>query len=148
TRILLTIDCTAAVVREAVDGGCDAVVSYHPPIFEARRQFVAGDMAFDLARRGIAVYSPHTALDAAEGGTNDVLADAVAMTERAPLQPLAAGGFGRVGPVVPLALSALADRVKAALGLDRVLLAGDRAARVARVAVCAGSGGDLLGTAI
>jgi dinuclear metal center YbgI/SA1388 family protein len=148
TRILLTIDCTAPVVREAIDGGCDAVVSYHPPIFEARRQFVAGSVAFDLARRGIAVYSPHTALDAADGGTNDVLADAVAMTERAPLQPLDGGGFGRVGPIAPVALSALADRVKAALGLRHVLVAGALDATVSRVAVCAGSGGDLLGAAI
>jgi dinuclear metal center YbgI/SA1388 family protein len=145
TRVLLTIDTTPAVAREAIDGGCDAVVSYHPPIFEARRQFIAGSVAFDMARCGIAVYSPHTALDAADGGTNDVLADAVAMTSRVPVD---AGGFGRVGPIAPISLGALADRVKAALGLGGVLVGGALDTPVARVAVCAGSGGDLLGSAI
>ena len=32
-------------------------------------------LVFDAVRRGVALYSPHTALDVAEGGTNDVLAD-------------------------------------------------------------------------
>jgi dinuclear metal center YbgI/SA1388 family protein len=156
SRILLTIDCTAAVVREAIESGCDAVVSYHPPIFEPRRQFVAGAVAFDLARRGIAVYSPHTALDASAGGTNDVLADVLAMTGRTALEPVVrheaaaseATGFGRVGSIAPVALSALVVRLKAGLGLDHVLVAGSMDATVSRVAVCAGSGGDLLGAAI
>jgi dinuclear metal center YbgI/SA1388 family protein len=149
SRILLTIDCTSAVVREAIEGRCDAVVSYHPPIFEPRRQFVAGAVAFDLARRGIAVYSPHTALDACAGGTNDVLADLVSMTGRVALEPVEGGlGFGRVGPIDPVGLSVLVARLKAGLGLDHVLAAGSMDATVSRVAVCAGSGGDLLGAAI
>ena len=31
--ILLTIDLTEAVLREAIDANMDAIVSYHPPIF-------------------------------------------------------------------------------------------------------------------
>jgi hypothetical protein len=37
------------------------------------------------------LYSPHTALDAVDGGTNDVLADALGMTERASLRPIGPG---------------------------------------------------------
>jgi dinuclear metal center YbgI/SA1388 family protein len=89
TRVLLTIDCTRAVLAEATRGGFQAVVSYHPPIFEAQKRFLAGTVAYDAARAGVAVYSPHTALDVAVGGTNDVLADALAMGEdRAPLRPV------------------------------------------------------------
>ena len=32
--VLLTIDLTGAVLREAVDCGVGMIVSYHPPIFE------------------------------------------------------------------------------------------------------------------
>ena len=85
-RVLLTIDCRRSVVEEAVRGGYGAIVSYHPPIFEAQKRFVAGSVAYEAARADVAIYSPHTALDAADGGTNDVLADALGMTERAPLQ--------------------------------------------------------------
>src|ERR1700722_20719463 len=88
TGVLLTIDCTRAVLREAGTAGCEAVVSYHPPLFEAQKRFVAGSLAFEAARVGVAVFSPHTAFDVAEGGTNDVLADATGMTDRTPLRPL------------------------------------------------------------
>lgn len=90
TRVLLTIDCTRAVLDEAVRGGFGAVVSYHPPVFEAQKRFLAGSPAFDAARSGIAIVSPHTALDVADGGTNDVLADALEMTDRAPLRAVEA----------------------------------------------------------
>lgn len=86
-RVVLTIDCTREVLGEATSAGEDvAIVAYHPPIFEAQKRFVAGSIAYAAARAGVAVYSPHTALDAAEGGTNDVLADALGMTARAPLR--------------------------------------------------------------
>ncbi|MCS7032537.1 MAG: Nif3-like dinuclear metal center hexameric protein, partial [Phycisphaerae bacterium] len=46
----------------------------------------ATGLIHDAIRRGIAIYSPHTALDVAEGGTNDVLADALSLTDRRPLK--------------------------------------------------------------
>ena len=86
SRVLLTIDCTAAVLEEAARHGCELVVAYHPPLFKAVRRVVAGDTVYEAVRRGIALFSPHTALDVAEGGTNDLLADALGLTERAPLK--------------------------------------------------------------
>ncbi len=90
TRVLLAIDCTRGVLDEAVRGRCEAVVAYHPPLFEPLKRVVAGSIAYDAARADVAIFSPHTALDAADGGTNDVLADALGMTERRPLRPSAA----------------------------------------------------------
>jgi putative NIF3 family GTP cyclohydrolase 1 type 2 len=37
-------------------------------------------VAYELIRHGRGGVQPHTALDVADGGTNDVLADAVEMT--------------------------------------------------------------------
>ena len=79
-RVLLTIDCTPEVLDEARRERADAIVSYHPPIFAAEKRFLAGSIAHDAARAGIAIHSPHTALDVADGGTNDVLAEALSMT--------------------------------------------------------------------
>jgi dinuclear metal center YbgI/SA1388 family protein len=87
SRVLFTVDCTLPIVEEARQEGCDAIVAYHPPIFHPTKRFNAGELVFELARSGIAVYSPHTALDVAAGGTNDVLADALAMTDRTALRP-------------------------------------------------------------
>src|SRR5947209_2666429 len=71
SKILLTIDYTPAVAEEARRENCDAVISYHPPIFEAIKRVTPPSLIFDAIRRGVAIYSPHTALDVAEGGTND-----------------------------------------------------------------------------
>ena len=166
SRVLLAIDCTRHVVEEARRDGCDAIITYHPVLFQAQKSFVAGSMAFEVARAGVAVFSPHTALDAAEGGTNDVLADAIAMTERVPLRPVgenvavgvptasssrvrsAAPGFGRVGAVTAAPARAIVDGIKRSLGLSHVLVAGPVDRWVSKAAVCAGSGGELLSDAI
>ena len=87
TRALLCIDCTHAVVAEAVTARCEAIVAYHPPLFRPISRVTRGSVVYEIVRRGLSVYSPHTALDAAPGGTNDALADAVGMTsERAPIR--------------------------------------------------------------
>ncbi|HZL38389.1 MAG TPA: Nif3-like dinuclear metal center hexameric protein [Tepidisphaeraceae bacterium] len=86
SKILLTIDYTRAVAGEGARLGCDAVIAYHPPIFAAIKRLTAGSVVFDAIRRGVAIYSPHTALDVAEGGTNDVLCDVLGLTERSPLK--------------------------------------------------------------
>ena len=164
TRVLLAIDCTAEVLGEARREGASAIVSYHPPIFAPQRRFLAGSVAHDAARAGIAIHSPHTAFDVTEGGTNDVLADALPMIARAPLKLLPASpgakgfaeapgtgrelGMGRVGPVDTAPVTVLVERIKRALSVERVLVAGPVDREVSRAAVCAGSGGDLLTEAI
>ncbi|MDB5298655.1 MAG: Nif3-like dinuclear metal center hexameric protein [Phycisphaerales bacterium] len=86
SKVLLTIDYTAVVAEEGRLLSCDAVIAYHPPIFQAIKRVVAGSVIFDAIRRGVAIYSPHTALDVAEGGTNDVLCDVLGLDERLPLK--------------------------------------------------------------
>ena len=83
---ILAIDYTAEVAVETQRKNCDLVIAYHPPIFNAIKRLTAGSLIFDAIRRGVAIYSPHTALDVAEGGTNDMLADAVGIGERQPLK--------------------------------------------------------------
>jgi dinuclear metal center YbgI/SA1388 family protein len=80
-RVLLTIDLTKAVLEEALAADAELVVAYHPPIFHPLKRLVARDlrtrMLLTAIERNILIYSPHTALDAAEGGVNDWLANAV-----------------------------------------------------------------------
>lgn len=88
TRACLTIDYTAAVAAEARQQQCDAVIAYHPPIFDPLKRITADSAVFDAIRDGIAIYSPHTAIDIADGGTNDMLADALGLIDRQPLKPI------------------------------------------------------------
>ncbi|MBV1858603.1 MAG: Nif3-like dinuclear metal center hexameric protein, partial [Nannocystaceae bacterium] len=76
---MLCIDLTPAVLDEAIDRKCQLVVAYHPPIFRALARLADRDwkerMLAKAVRTGIAVYSPHTSLDAVRGGMNDWLCD-------------------------------------------------------------------------
>jgi dinuclear metal center YbgI/SA1388 family protein len=87
--VMLTIDYTPEVACESAGAKCNAVVSYHPPIFDAIKRITSSGptgMIFDAIKRGVAIYSPHTALDVASGGTNDVLADVLELRDREPLR--------------------------------------------------------------
>jgi dinuclear metal center YbgI/SA1388 family protein len=86
SRAMLTIDYTAEVAREAEQSKCDVIIAYHPPIFHPLKRILADNLVFDAIRRGIAIYSPHTALDVADGGTNDMLADVLGLKNRSPLR--------------------------------------------------------------
>ena len=95
-RALLCIDFTPAVLTEALASDADLVVAYHPPLFRPlnrlRASVPAESTVLAAARAGLALYSPHTALDAAPGGVNDWLARALGDGERGALLPSAPRG--------------------------------------------------------
>ena len=86
SRALLAIDYTDGVAEERASLNCDLVIAYHPPIFQPLKRLTAGSLVFDAIRRGVAIYSPHTALDVADGGTNDVLCDVLGVARRSVLK--------------------------------------------------------------
>lgn len=77
-RAMLCIDLTEAVLNEAISLRTQLIVAYHPPIFKPLARLTTADtkqrIILRAARSGFAIYSPHTALDAAEHGVNDWLA--------------------------------------------------------------------------
>ena len=81
-RVLLTIDVTPEVLAEAKRLRVDLIVGYHPLLFKPLDRLDGatwqGRVAIDAVRAGIAIYSPHTALDAVAGGVNDWLVECVA----------------------------------------------------------------------
>ncbi len=78
SRAMLCIDLTESVLDEAITQQIQLIVAYHPPIFKPLARLTTTDLKQRIihtaARKGIAIYSPHTALDAAKGGVNDWLA--------------------------------------------------------------------------
>lgn len=92
-RALLTIDLTHAVLDEAIAAKCQAIIAYHPPIFEPLKQLTAmhahEQILLRCAENKIAILSPHTALDAVYGGMTDWLADLIDTGARVALEPSA-----------------------------------------------------------
>jgi len=81
TRAFLCIDLSESVLAEALEKKADLVIAYHPPIFKGLKRLRASAADERVVVRALeaklAIYSPHTALDAAANGVNDWLARAV-----------------------------------------------------------------------
>ncbi len=117
-RAVLCIDLTLAVLAEAVKLRANLVVAYHPPIFEPLATVTTADwkgrVILEAIRRRIAIYSPHTALDAAAGGLNDWLTEGIGLKDVQAIQA------SHTSPVRQLKLVTFippkqADRLRAAL---------------------------------
>jgi len=109
TRAMVAIGLTDAVLDEALRMKAQAIVLYHPPIFAPMRQLndghPRGALLLRAARAGIALLSPHTALDAADGGVNDFLCSVIGEGQSTPLEPAASipqGQSHRVTVHVPI----------------------------------------------
>ncbi|KAG8969747.1 hypothetical protein FRC03_001092 [Tulasnella sp. 419] len=165
-RILLTIDLTPEVLEEAIHplkSTTAAIIAYHPPIFKGLKSLTLDNpLQSSLLRcitNGISVWSPHTALDSVKGGINDWLAEGLITHDNGTVsilgeekQGLGAEGAGvgrRVDFDQPVPLEEIVVRVKKHLRLGQVQLAksafGPDAIR--SVAICAGSGSSVVGSA-
>ncbi|GJC77532.1 protein NIF3 [Colletotrichum liriopes] len=174
--VLLTNDLTYAVAEEAIQKNASVIVSYHPFIFSGLKSITTKDpqqaTLLLLASNGIAVYCPHTAVDAAPNGLNTWLGDivsggssssssAAAPSTRTVINPLsspAPAGFEGSGYGLlctfhqPESLADIIRRVASRVGMRRVMVASPdparlSTARVDAVAVCAGSGWDVVKSA-
>jgi dinuclear metal center YbgI/SA1388 family protein len=126
-RVLVAVDWTAAVLEEAIALRADAVVCYHPPIFDALKRLASDDprqrLLLDAARAGVALLSPHTALDAVKGGVNDWLAEGIAggaepfarCTGLEPLRPASSLPGGEAFKLVTFVPAEASERVRRAL---------------------------------
>ncbi len=136
TRVLLTIDSTPDVVREALEFDAQMIVSYHPIIFHPLTRIidseVRGRMLVNLLQGGVSVYSPHTALDAMEGGVTDWLCDGLEPAgapgrggDRRALEPYAALPETQQCKLVTFLPPDQVDRVRSALATAGAGIIGD-----------------------
>lgn len=91
SKVLVTLDVTMDVVQEAIEQKCELIIAHHPPIFRKlanlRTDTPQGQLFETLIKNDIAVYAAHTNLDVADGGVNDLLADALQLQQREVLVP-------------------------------------------------------------
>lgn len=89
--ILVSLDCTEAVVEEAARRGCNLVVSHHPILFKGLKSLTGRtyvERTILLAvQKGIALYAIHTNLDNIRSGVNARIAAQLGLTATRVLQP-------------------------------------------------------------
>ena len=156
-KILVALDPFYHVCQEAVEMGADLLVTHHPLIFSPMKAInddtEPGACAMLLIENGVAAINAHTNLDLAPGGVNDVLAQALGLSDIEVLNPVGEDGEGspygllHVGNVEQMPLEDFLARVKEALGTP-TLRYTDGGSPVCRVAVGGGSCGSELYEAV
>src|SRR5690554_6721466 len=91
TGIMISLDCTEKVVQEAIDAGCNLVVSHHPLIFKGFKKLTGSnyvERTIELAiKNDIALYAIHTNLDNVHYGVNKQISDRIGLRDTRILSP-------------------------------------------------------------
>lgn len=74
TRALVSLDCTEAVIDEALAKGCELVIAHHPIVFRGLKRFTGKTYVertvMKAIREGVSLYAIHTNLDNVHTGVN------------------------------------------------------------------------------
>ena len=104
-NILLALDVTLEVAREAVTRGANLIVTHHPLLFHPLRSLTqesrAGEIALFLAERKIGLYAAHTNLDHVRGGVSFAMAALLGLNNIRVLSPLG-GQLVKIAVLVPV----------------------------------------------
>ncbi len=143
--VLLALDATLQVAREAKALGCHLIIAHHPVFFHGVKSLAEntpeGAFAAEMIRAGIALYTTHTALDKAPGGLGDALAARLGILD------VRGEGFLRYGRWEGGNLGALHAHARAQLGVPGAVLYGHPGSPARSVALCSGSGMSYVGEA-
>ena len=151
--VLLCLDVTEAVIREAVALGCNMVVAHHPLLFRGLKCVSDATQVERCVREailnGVAIYASHTNLDNALGGVNYTIAEKLGLQYPEFLLPQGEGGSGVIG-VLPQPMDAkdFLQQVKSTFAIECLMHNQGPQRSIQRVALCGGSGDFLLDEAI
>ena len=173
TRALLCLDCTEAVVDEAIVKGCDIIIAHHPIVFGGLKRFTGGDYVqrtvIKAIQNNIAIYACHTNLDnVLRGGVNERIAQQLGFDVERILRPIAVdfGSFTSSGGIVdsevfrtagagvlcnlqkPMNVLDFLQHVKERMGAEVVKYTKCDVELVGKVAICGGAGSFLIGDAL
>ena len=150
TSVLLALDCTEALVDEAVQCGADMIITHHPLIFSGLKTISPEDQVgaavIKAIRHGVAVYAAHTSADKVIAGVSGAMAEKLGLENVRILDEDGDGtGLGVVGEL-PQPFTA---EQAVALVKDKFALKVMKASRpvdglIRRIAMCGGSGSSLI----
>ncbi len=150
--LLLGLDPSLSLLEEAIALGADTLVTHHPCIFHPLQSIQIATPSGAFLERALAhkinVIACHTNFDRAASGVSDALGSLLGLENIQPLRPVdadAAQGLGRIGGYTePLSFDLFMQRVFTALQSEAVQIAGNPPRKIESVALCGGSGSDLV----
>ena len=152
--VLVTLDCTEAIIREAVETGCNLIIAHHPIIFKGLRKLNGRNYieraVIKAIRNDIAIYAIHTNLDNVHNGVNAKIANKLCLKKCKILAPknekhnpnVGAGIIGELAQEIESKV--FLKNLKTILKTDCVRYTSLVKTHVKKVAVCGGSGSSFL----
>jgi dinuclear metal center YbgI/SA1388 family protein len=114
-QALVSLDCTEAVVDEAIARQCQVIVSHHPIVFKGLKKFngktYVERVVEKAIKNNIAIYAIHTNLDHIKTGVNARICETLGLTNCHVLSPKQ----GLLKKLVTFVPNAQADQVRNAL---------------------------------
>ena len=158
---LLCLDVTEDVIREAIDLGCNLIVSHHPLLFCPLKRVTCRTQVERCVRLAIqneiAIYAAHTNLDNAEDGVNYRIAEKLGLVDVQMMQQHqvtvgdyhVTAGSGLLG-YLPVAEDSLAflQRIKDVFHIECLQHNELLGRPIQSVALCGGAGAFLLDEAL
>ena len=153
---LVCVDITEDVIDEAIQKGCQLIISHHPLLFHPLRKIdettSTGRCVIKAIKNDMAIYSSHTAMDKYVHGVSGRMAEMLGIVQYEILQKDEGStvGFGVIGELPEsYPVSDFLERVKDVFLVSYLLYACPKSLqRVRKVALCGGAGGDSLDTAV
>jgi dinuclear metal center YbgI/SA1388 family protein len=156
SAVLVCLDCTEDIVREASERKCNLIVSHHPLIFRPIRNIHPGNgtgrALIAAIKEDIAIYAIHTNLDNIISGVNATIADRLGLINREILLPktdqasVGSGLIGNLRKAIPE--NQLLSDLKTGFNIPVIRHSPLTGKPVSRVAVCGGAGSFLISNAL
>ena len=153
SSVLLALDCTEALIDEAIECGADMIVTHHPLIFSGLKKIAPEDQVgaavIKAIKNGISIYAAHTNADKVIAGVSGAMAEKLGLTDVQILDEDGDGtGLGVVGNLPqPLEVGQVISLVKEKFALKALKSSKPSGDVISRVAMCGGSGSSLIGAA-
>ena len=141
-KIYIALDVTSDALNDAIDFGADLVITHHPMIFNPVSQITEDSLVYKAVKSGMSFIASHTCLDKAADGVNTCLANAVGIKN---LKTSDNDEFLKLGEIESCSAGEFARKIKSALG--GAVSFTDSGKAIKTVALCSGSGGDLVAEA-
>lgn len=156
SKVIVALDATLPVIKEAVSAGAQLIITHHPVIFHPLKALMESEPAVYALKNNVSIISAHTNYDISEYGAD---ANLKAMLEKSAgfaaesvldvthTEP-APHGFGFVGSLdKDYTYDEFADLLKDIFACEQIrLVPTDR--KIRKIAYCSGAGGEYLKKAI
>lgn len=146
--IVVALDVTDDVIELAANNDCNLVVTHHPLIFSPLKRVTVdepvGLMVYKLISHGIALYSTHTNFDKADGGSDDIFAHNIGMSD---IRRVSDSEFGRTGTFGGITVKELKTRLCKKFG-EHIITTAEDTKIIHTAFSCAGAGGSCIQQAI